>query len=97
MPTPGTPSPPDLNEITSDSIRWVVIRAMKFGVHPVVIADWSNARVVHMGGALPDELRGPVLFERSELEFYRNGGDPHNTADEGFMHEGWCVSFPIMG
>ena len=43
---------------------------------------------VHMGGALTDELRSPVMFERSELEFYWNGGDPHNEADEGFVHEG---------
>lgn len=41
-----------------------------------------------MGGALTDELRSPVMFERSELEFYWNGGDPHNEADEGFVHEG---------
>ena len=85
----------DLNSISSPGIRWVVDQAIAMGMEVEVIAEWSEARVVHMKGPLPDELRAPVLMQRPDLEFYRNGGDMHNAPDEGFMQDGWCVSFPL--
>lgn len=84
-----------LADIGSPGICWVVEEAQKAGVDIDVIADWSLARVVHMNGQLPDHLRSSVLLKFPEMEYYRDGGGPHNSPNEGFNHDTFGVCFPL--
>lgn len=94
MPPPGTPPPVNLDEIGSPAIRWVVDCAIDHGNQVAELAQWSKALVAHMEAELSVEVRDAVQARYPELEFYQNKRSPHYSADEGFIEDGFAVSFP---
>jgi len=58
--------------------------------------QWSKAFVHNFSTPMPDKVREVGLAD-STLNYWRNDGDPHNPADEGFTNRAAKVgiSFPL--
>lgn len=94
MTRPGEADPPDLSRIGSQAIRWVVDEAAARGNAVVSLANWSKALVAHMRSGLTPELKADVAARFPALEYLCEPGTPHNEPDEGFIEDGFAVSFP---
>lgn len=86
--------PPELSRIGSPAIRWVVDRAIAEGNALVSLADWSKALVAHMRGGLTPKLKAEVAARWPELAYFSEPGTPHNEPHEGYIDDGFAVSFP---
>ena len=87
----------DLTPIGSEAIRWVIERAIREGNRVVSLAEWTKALVAHMEQGLAPELKAEIRTKFSALEYYEDTGSPHNAPDEGFIEDGFAVSFPRSG
>ena len=86
--------PPDLSAVHSAPIRWVIERAVEGGNRVVSLAQWSKALVAHMERGLTAELKTEVEARRPGLAYYIEAGTPHNEPDEGYVEDGFAISFP---
>ena len=86
--------PVDLTLVRSDAIRWVIERAVEGGNRVVSLAQWSKALVAHMEGGLTADLKAEVSARWPDLAYYIEAGTPHNEPDEGYVEDGFAVSFP---
>ena len=86
-----------LERIASEPILWVVNAAVGDGNAVVEVADWSKSLVVHMRDGLSASLRERAQTRFPDLEFYEEPGTPHDAPDEGFVDQGFGVSFPRSG
>jgi hypothetical protein len=86
--------PVDLTPVTSDRVRWVIERAVERGNRVVSLAQWSKALVAHMEGGLTAELKSEAAARWPDLAYYIEAGTPHNEPDEGYIEDGFAVSFP---
>jgi len=87
-------APVDLTPIESDTIRWVILRAIEQGNRVASLASWTKALVAHMEQGLAAELKAEIRARYPALEYYEDSGSPHTQPDEGFMEGGFAVSFP---
>ena len=87
-------APVDLSPVGSETIRRVIEQAIEAGNRVVTIAEWTKALVVHMEQGLSDALKAEIRARYPELEYYEDAGSPHNEPDEGFIEDGFAVSFP---
>lgn len=94
MRAPGTEEPVSLEPVRSEAIRWVIDRALADGNRVVSLAQWSKALVAHMEGGLSGDVREATRARWPQLEYFRDDGSPHNEPDEGFIEDGFAVSFP---
>lgn len=85
---------PDLSRIGSPAIRWIAERAVEGGNEAVSIAQWTKALVVHMRSGLTPELKAEVTARHPQLHYYCEPGSPHNEPDEGYLEDGFAISFP---
>lgn len=90
-------APVDLTPIGSEAIRRVIGRAIEEGNRVASLAEWTKALVAHMEQGLTPELKGEIRSEFPALEYYEDAGSPHNQPDEGFIEDGFAVSFPRPG
>lgn len=88
------PDIPDLSRIRSGAIRWIVERATETGNEVATLGEWTKALVAHMKGPLTGELKAEIDARWPDLTYYREAGTPHNAADEGYIEDGFAVSFP---
>ncbi len=86
--------PVDLTLVRSDAIRWVIERAVERGNRVVSLAQWSKALVAHMEDGLTVDLKAEVSARWPDLAYYIEAGTPHNEPDEGYIEDGFAVSFP---
>ncbi len=86
--------PVDLSRVGSTAIRWVIDRAVEGGNSVVSLAQWSKALVAHMEHGLTPDLKAEVQARWSGLASYVEAGTPHNAPDEGYIEDGFAVSFP---
>ena len=47
-----------------------------------------------MEGGLSGDVRKATRARWPQLEYFRDDGSPHNEPDEGFIEDGFAVSFP---
>ena len=87
-------APVDLSPVGSETIRWVICRAIEAGNRVTSLAEWSKALVAHMEGGLTAELKAEIRARYPALDYYEEAGSPHNQPDEGFIENGFGVSFP---
>lgn len=87
-------APVDLSPVGSEAIRWVICRAIEAGNRVTSLAEWSKALVAHMEGGLTAELKAEIRARYPALDYYEEAGSPHNQPDEGFIENGFAVSFP---
>jgi len=87
-------APVDLSPVGSETIRWVICRAIEAGNRVTSLAEWSKALVAHMEGGLTAELKAEIRARYPALDYYEEAGSPHNQPDEGFIENGFAVSFP---
>lgn len=78
----------------STTIRWVAERAVETGNSVQGVAQWTRALVVHMDHGLSPALKAEIRSRHPELEYFEQAGSPHNPPDEGFIEDGFAVSFP---
>lgn len=86
--------PVDLTRVRSDAIRWVIERAVERGNRFVLLADWSRALVAHMQTGANESLKAEVTTRWPDLAYCIEAGTPHNEPDEGYIEDGFAVSFP---
>jgi len=86
--------PVDLTPVGSAAIRWVIERAMADGNRVQALAPWSKAFVAHMTDGLEASLKAEIMARWPQLEYFEDAGSPHNQPDEGFIEDGFAVSFP---
>ena len=86
--------PVDLSPVGSAAIRWVIGRALAEGNRVQALAPWTKALVAHMAQGLTAELKAEVRARYPSLGYYEDAGSPHNPPDEGFVEDGFAVSFP---
>jgi hypothetical protein len=86
--------PVDLTPVGSAAIRWVIARAVERGNRVVSLAQWSKALVAHMERGLDEGLKADVAAQWPELAYFIEAGTPHNEPDEGYVEDGFAVSFP---
>lgn len=86
--------PVDLSPVTSEAVGWVIGRAIEGGNRVTALAEWTKALVAHMESGLSPELRAEVAARYPQLEYFSDDGSPHNAPDEGYMEDGFAVSFP---
>lgn len=86
--------PVDLSPVASPAIRWVIDRAADSGNRVVSLAQWSKALVAHMEGGLTAEIKADVAARWPALEYFVEAGTPHNEPDEGYIEDGFAISFP---
>ena len=84
----------DLSPVGSAAIRHVIDRAIAGGNRVVSLAQWSKALVAHMERGLRPDLRAEVAAQYPQLEYFSDDGSPHNEPDEGYIEDGFAVSFP---
>lgn len=85
---------PDLSEVGSAAIRWVIEEALASGNRLQALAPWSKALVAHMTERLDPALKAEIRSRWPDLEYFEDKGSPHNPPDEGFIEDGFAVSFP---
>ncbi len=91
----GRRSPDGLLEpVISEPIRWVVRAAVGDGDAVDEVVKWSAALVVHMRGGLSAGLRDRVRARFPDLAYFEQPGSMHYEPDEGFIDNGFSVSFP---
>lgn len=90
----GDDGAPSLDTVRSDAIRWVIEAAIADGNSVTVLADWTLARVAHMRSGLTPGLRRRIAERYPDLEFFAEAGTPHMEAHEGYIENGFSVSFP---
>ncbi len=88
------PDTPDLSRIKSEAIRWIVDRAVQTGNEVASLGEWTKALVAHMRDGLPPELKAEIDARWPGLSYYSEDGSPHNHPDEGYVENGFAVSFP---
>ncbi len=88
------PDTPDLSRIKSDAIRAIAEMAIASGNEITALADWSKALVAHMRDGLSPALKAKIAARWPTLEYYSDDGSPHNEPDEGYIEDGFAVSFP---
>lgn len=88
------PDAPDLSQIKSDAIRAVAEMAIASGNEVTALAVWSRALVAHMRDCLTPALKTKIEARWPVLEYYSDDGSPHNEPDEGYIEDGFAVSFP---
>ncbi|MBY9065465.1 hypothetical protein K1X12_01055 [Hyphomonas sp. WL0036] len=86
--------PISLARIGSDAIRWIVEEAQRDGIELVSLAEWSKALVAHMRSGLPPALKAKIETRWPGLPYFCEPGTPHNEPDEGYIENGFAVSFP---
>lgn len=84
----------DLSPVGSETIRRVIERAIEDGNRVASLAQWTRALVVHMEQGLDPALKAEICAQYPALNYYEDAGSPHNEPDEGFIEEGFAVSFP---
>ncbi len=87
-------APVDLSPVGSPAIRWVIDRAVEGGNRVVSLAPWSKALVAHMERGLTADLKTEAEARWPGLPYYIEAGTPHNEPDEGYVEDGFAVSFP---
>ena len=90
----GDDGAPSLDTVRSDAIRWVIQAAIADGNSVTVLADWTLARVAQMRSGLTPGLRRRIAERYPDLEFFAEPGTPHMAAHEGYIENGFSVSFP---
>lgn len=83
-----------LDTLRSDAICWVIKAAVADGNSVTILADWTLARVAHMRRSLTPDLRRQVAEHYPDLECFAEAGTPHTPAHEGYIENGFAVSFP---
>jgi hypothetical protein len=91
----GRDDPPSLDPVKSDAIRWVINMAIAEGNAVTTLAEWSLALVAHMRDGLTPDLRDRIMQRFPALEYFTEAGTPHNAAHEGYIQNGFSVSFPL--
>ncbi len=86
--------PVDLTAVESQAVRWVIDQAVARGNRVETLAQWSKALVAHMSDGLAPELKAEVEARWPDLTYFAEAGTPHNPPDEGFIEDGFAVSFP---
>lgn len=86
--------PVPLDSIRSEPIRLIARMAAGEGNAVVEVAEWSRATVVHMRDGLSAGLRARLRERFPDVEHYEQPGTPHDAPDEGFVKDGFGVSFP---
>ena len=86
--------PISLDPIRSEVIRWIVEEARRGGNEIIALAPWTKALVAHMRDGLTPALKEKVAARWPALEYFIQNGTPHNEPDEGYIEEGFAVSFP---
>ncbi|RAN42029.1 hypothetical protein [Hyphomonas sp. GM-8P] len=87
-------APVDLSPVGSETIRRVIERAIEEGNRVASISQWTKALVAHMELGLSEGLKADIRAQYPALEYYEDAGSPHNEPDEGFIEDGFAVSFP---
>ncbi len=87
-------APVDLSPVGSPAIRWVIEQALEGGNRVVSLAQWSKALVAHMERGLTADLKTEVTARFTNLAYYTEAGTPHNAPDEGYVEDGFAISFP---
>jgi hypothetical protein len=88
------PDTPDLTQIKSGAIRAIADMAIADGNEITVLAPWTKALVAHMRDGLTPALKEKIAARWPALEYFIQPGTPHNEPDEGYIEEGFAVSFP---
>lgn len=88
------PDTPDLSKIKSGAIRAIAELAIARGNEVTALADWSRALVAHMRDGLTPALKAEIEARWPTLEYYSDNGSPHNEPDEGYVEDGFAISFP---
>lgn len=86
--------PISLDPVRSEAIRWIVEEAQREGIELVSLAPWTKALVAHMRGSLTPALKEKIAGRWPALEYFIQNGTPHNEPDEGYIENGFAVSFP---
>jgi hypothetical protein len=86
--------PISLDPIRSEAIRWIVKEARRSGNEITALAPWTKAIVAHMRDGLTPALKEKVAARWPALQYFIENGTPHNEPDEGYIEEGFAVSFP---
>ena len=87
-------APVDLSPVRSEAIRRVIEMAIEEGNRVASLAEWTKALVAHMEHGLSANLKAEIRAQYPELDYYSDEGSPHNAPDEGFIEDGFAVSFP---
>lgn len=87
-------TPISLDPIGSEAIRWIVEEARRGGNEVATLAPWTKALVAHMRDGLTPALKEKVAARWPALEYFIQNGTPHNEPDEGYIENGFAVSFP---
>lgn len=83
-----------LDDVQSEAIRWIVDEARAEGCEVAEVADWTEARVVHMRAGLSPGLRSRIEARWPDLRYYAEPGSPHTLPDEGYADGRFHISFP---
>lgn len=86
--------PISLDPIGSEAIRWIVEEAIAGGNEITALAPWTKALVAHMRDGLSPALKAEIAARWPALEYFIQPGTPHNEPDEGYIENGFAVSFP---
>lgn len=86
--------PISLDPIGSRAIRWIVEEAIADGNKITALAPWTKALVAHMRDGLSPALKERAAAHWPALEYFIQNGTPHNEPDEGYIENGFAVSFP---
>jgi hypothetical protein len=87
-------APVDLSPVGSETIRQVIERAIEAGNRVASLAKWTKALVAHMEHGLSSALKAEICAQYPALNYYEDAGSPHTPPDEGFIEDGFAVSFP---
>jgi hypothetical protein len=87
-------TPVDLSPVGSETIRRVIERAIEDGNRVASLSQWTRALVAHMEQGLSEGHKTDIRAQYPALEYYEDAGSPHNEPDEGFIEDGFAVSFP---
>jgi len=88
------PDTPDLSRIKSGAIRAIAELAIASGNEVTALADWTKALVAHMRDGLTPAFKAEIETRWPALEYYSDAGSPHNAPDEGYIENGFAISFP---
>lgn len=86
--------PISLDPIRSEAIRWIVEEARREGNDITALAPWTKALVAHMRNGLSPALKDKITAHWPTVEYFIQPGTPHNEPDEGYIENGFAVSFP---